>query len=78
MYCNSVILLQQVTVLQSAMTGFNDSVRSEFAELWSNVSQVRTTVEPLNNVTFGTSYSVHYYREVALFGGYKCVSTIGK
>ena len=32
------------------------------------------TVEPLNNVTFGTSYSV----EVPFFGGYKCVSTIGK
>ena len=36
---------------------------------------VAYTVEPLNNVTFGTSYSVHY-REVAFFGGYKCVSTI--
>ena len=35
------------------------------------------TVEPLNNVTFGTGYSVHY-REVPFFGGYKCVSTIGK
>ena len=35
------------------------------------------TVEPLNNITFGTSYSVHY-REVPFFGGYKCVSTIGK
>ena len=33
------------------------------------------TVEPLNNVTFGTSYSVHY-REVPFFGGYKYVSTI--
>ena len=30
-----------------------------------------------NNVTFGTSYSVHY-REVPFFGGYKCVSIIGK
>ena len=35
------------------------------------------TVVPLNNVIFGTSYSVHY-REVPFFGGYKCVSTIGK
>ena len=34
------------------------------------------TVESLNNVTFGTSYSVHY-REVPFFGGYKCVGTIG-
>ena len=31
------------------------------------------TVEPLNNVTFGTSYSVHYR---PFFGGYKCVSAI--
>ena len=38
---------------------------------------VTYTVEPLNNVTFGTSYSDHS-REVAFFGGYKCVSTIGK
>ena len=35
---------------------------------------VHYTVETLNNVTFGTSYFVHY-REVPFFGGYKCVST---
>ena len=28
-----------------------------------------TTVEPVYNVTFGTSYSVHYI-EVPFFGGY--------
>ena len=51
----------------------------------------RSTVEPLNNVTFGTSYYVHYsidnivrtilsmiiYRGVPFFRGYKYVSTIG-
>ena len=43
----------------------------------TGLSSYDSTVEPLNNVTFGTSYSVHY-REVPFFGGYKCVSTIGK
>ena len=47
------------------------------AECDQQASIVSSTVEPLNNVTFGTSYSVHY-REVPFFGVYKCVSTIGK
>ena len=47
------------------------AIKKAFSELYT------VTVEPLNNVTFGTSYSVHY-REVPFFGGYKCVSTIGK
>ena len=55
-----------------------------YVDVWSVVnlhvpvySGISTTVEPLNNVTFGTSYSVHY-REVPFFGGFNCVSTIGK
>ena len=35
------------------------------------------TVEPLNNVTFGTSYSVRYREVSFLFDGNKRVSTIG-